>query len=262
MLPTLSGTTSVQTNVSVLFIPSAAGTKGPEASGSAIVRVVVGTPVQNPAVAEMPTPVVIEPTPVVITPTPIVVNPRPTYTPAPAITYTPSHKQTYTPETYNPAPRPSYAPAPRPVSPADLSVHIVAVGVIDPNTGAFIARAPYSPNEISAVQFDIQNIGGSPSGSYTFQAQIPTSQPYTFSSQIQRSLAPSAHVINTLRFTPAVDGTFSVQVFGADYNTSNNSASRWVSGAPIYQQYNQYPQQYPQQYNQYPQQYPTYYPQY
>ena len=213
MLPTLTGTTSVSTGISVLFIPSAAGTTGPEATGNATVRIVKGSPV-----VETPTPV--EETPVVTKPT---TQPKPT------------------PVT------PTYV-APKPVTPADLSVRIVAVGVIDSYTGAFVARAPYSPSEISAVQFDIQNIGGTPSGSYTFQAQIPTTQPYTFSSQVQPSLGAGAHVINTLRFNPALDGTFSVQVFGSDAHTSNNSASRWVTGA-----YNQYQPQYPQ--------YPTY-PQY
>ncbi len=193
MLPTLTGTSSVQTGVSVLFIPSAAGTTGPEASGNASIRVVSGSGVQNP---------------------PVVVTPKPTPTP--------------TPTTPKPTPTPV---TPKPVTPADLSVRIIAVGVIDPYTGAFVARAPYSPSDISAVQFDIQNVGGSPSGSYTFQAQIPTSQPYTFSSQVQPSLGAGDHVVNTLRFSPAMNGTFSVQVHANDSRTSNNYASQWVTGA-------------------------------
>lgn len=202
MIPTLTGSNAVQTNLSVLFIPSAAGTTGPEATGSATVKVVAGGTT---------------PTPTAVTPTP---TPKPTPSPTPA-------------------------PAPKPTTPADLSVRIIAVGVIDPYTGAFVARAPYSPNEVSAVQFDIQNVGGSPSGSYTFQANIPTTQPYTFSSQVQPSLGASAHVVNTLRFSPAVNGTFTVQVYGSDANQSNNYASRAVVGS--YNQYPTYPQ-YPYQY--------------
>ncbi len=193
LLPTLTGSQAVQTNISVLYIPSAVGTTGPEATGNANVRVVKAGATQNP--------------PVVTTPTP---------TPAP---------------TPKPTPSPTPVPAPKPVTPADLAVRIIAVGVIDQHTGAFTARAPYSPSEVSAVQFDIQNIGGSPSGSYTFQAQIPTSQPYTFTSQVQPSLSAGSHVVNTLRFTPAVNGTFSVQVTGSDSRTSNNYASQWVTGA-------------------------------
>ncbi len=222
MLPTLSGTTSVAMNISILYIPSAAGTTGPEATGTAPVQVVTGFTVKTPVV-----------TPVVVTPTPAVVTP----TPADAVTPTPV--------VVHPTPQP------KPVTPADLSVRIIAVGVIDSYTGAFVARAPYAQNEISAVQFDIQNVGGSPSGSYTFQANIPTTQPYVFSSQVQPSLGAGAHVVNTLRFTPAVDGTFSVQVSASDARQSNNHASSWVTGG------------YAQQYQQYPQyQNSPYYPQY
>lgn len=217
MIPTLTGTNSLKSNISVLFIPSEVGTTGPEASGSAAVQIVsgsVGTPV---------------------------VTPKPTPTSKPKPTSKPVSKPTYV--------------ASKPASAADLSVRIVAVGVIDSYTGAFVKRAPYSPSEISAVQFDIQNVGGSHSGQYTFQAQIPTSQPYTYSSQAQPSLAPSAHVVNTLRFSPAVNGTFSVQVIAYDARTSNNYASQWVTGAAQYNQYPMYPQQ--PQYPTYPQ-YPVY----
>lgn len=213
MLPTLTGTTSVSTGISVLYIPSTVGTTGPEATGTAVVRIVSGAPVQTP---------------------PVVVNPNPTPTPTPKPTPKPTPGSTGSPQA---------KPQPKPVSPADLSVRIIAVGVIDSYTGAFVARAPYSPSEVSAVQFDIQNVGGTPSGSYTFSANIPTSQPYTFSSQVQPSLSAGSHVVNTLRFSPAMNGTFSVQLHGADSRTSNNFASIWVTGAA--QQYPQYPS-YPQ----------------
>jgi hypothetical protein len=87
------------------------------------------------------------------------------------------------------------------------------------------------------------SVQGSPSGSYTFTASIPTSQPYTYASQVQPSLGAGAHVINTLRFSPAMNGTFSVQVSASDSSTSNNYASTWVSGA-YQQQYQTYPQYY------------------
>lgn len=211
MIPTLTGKTTANANISVLFIPSAAGTTGPEASGSVTVKI--------NAAASTPT------TPKPTTPTPT--TPKPT-TPKPS-----TPKQT----------TPTY----KPVSPADLKVTIIAVGVIDAQTGAFVKRVPYHSSEIAAVQFDVQNIGGTHSGSYTFQAQIPTSQPYTFSSQVQPSLAPGAHVVNTLRFSPAVNGTFSVQVhINNDARSSNNYATVWVTGAqmgyPTYPQYPQYPQ--------------------
>jgi hypothetical protein len=213
ILPTLTGTTSVQSQISVLFIPSAAGTTGPEATGNTAVKIVKGAPVVT-----QPTPV--EESPAPHEETPVVTKPKPT--------------------TSN-----TGSSSPKPVTPADLSVRVVAVGVIDPYTGAFVSRPAYSPSDVSAVQFDIQNVGGTASGSYTFEANIPTSQPYVFSSQLQPSLGAGAHVINTLRFTPAVDGTFSVTVRAYDNNQSNNTASRWVTGA--YNPYPSYPQ-YPYQY--------------
>lgn len=204
LVPTLTGTSTVTGGISVLYIPSAVGTTGPEATGNATIKIVKNVPVvTQPQPTEEETPVVTKPTTSKPTPS---TNPKPVYT------------------------------YPQTTGPADLSVRIVAVGVIDPYSGAFIARNPYAPSEISAVQFDVQNIGGTASGAYTFDANIPTSQPYVYSSQLQPSLAPQAHVINTLRFTPAVDGTFSVTVRSYDANQSNNTASRWVTGA-----YNQYP---------------------
>lgn len=217
VIPMLTGTTSVRSNISILYIPSAAGSTGPAASGSAIVEVVKGgTPANPPQGASQ--------------------------SGSSSAPVRPGYKPPQKPA----APKPVQKPAPKPATPADLSVRIVAVGVIDPYTGAFVQRAPYSTNEISAVQFDIKNVGGTASGIYTFAAQIPTSQPYTYTSVEQYPLAPGAHVINTLRFSPAVNGTFSVTVYGDSY-TGNNYASQWVTGAYEYgYPYPQYPAyQYP-----------------
>lgn len=122
----------------------------------------------------------------------------------------------------------------RATGPADLSVHIVAVGVIDPGTGAFIARTPTSPSDMAAVEFDIANVGNSSTGTYYFQAQLPTQSGYNYQSPAQASLAPGDHVLNTLRFTQvaAGGGTFTVTVDPAgnvaDYNANNNYASQFV----------------------------------
>ena len=90
--------------------------------------------------------------------------------------------------------------------PADLSVHIVAVGIINPQTGAFIVTSPTSPDQTVAVEFDIANVGNSPTGTYYFQAQLPTQTGYTYQSAAQASLAPGDHVLNTLRFTQVASG--------------------------------------------------------
>jgi hypothetical protein len=123
-------------------------------------------------------------------------------------------------------------------------VQIIALGVIDPNTGLFVNRPPMSPGDIAAAEFDIANIGGSTSGVYYFSANLPTVGGYIYNSPAQARLAPGAHVVNTLRWTEsAPTGTFTVTVTG-DSNTANNFASATIGGG-----YNYPPQ-------------PTYYPQY
>lgn len=110
--------------------------------------------------------------------------------------------------------------------PADLSVHIIASGYIDPGSGALLMNRPPSPQDIVGVEFDIANIGGSIASSYTFQAHLPTAGSYTYSSPAQMSLAPGQHVTSTLRFTQlAPGGLFTVVVNSADGNIGNNEAA-------------------------------------
>jgi hypothetical protein len=122
-------------------------------------------------------------------------------------------------------------PKPTPVTgPADLAITIVASNVDQFGNGT--------------VTFDIANIGGSSSGTYYFSVQLPTSQPYSYNSPAQASLAPQSHITSTLTFSQAVGGTFSVSVSGGnDVNNGNNYASQYIN-APAY---------YPNQYQQYPQ---------
>src|SRR3989338_3104223 len=88
--------------------------------------------------------------------------------------------------------------------PADLSVRMILVGVIDPYSGALLPRAPRSPSEIVGVEFDIANIGGSSTGSWYFTANLPTGggAAYLYTSPLQRSLAPGEHIVNVIRFAP------------------------------------------------------------
>lgn len=123
--------------------------------------------------------------------------------------------------------------------PADLSVRIMAVGVIDPTTGQFVANAMPSPNDISAVEFDIANYGSGASGTWYFEANLPTTGGYDYISPAQASLAPGDHIVNILRFNPVAPGggIFSVAVDPNneinDSNRGNNYASISVA-APTY----------------------------
>ncbi|HEV3245479.1 MAG TPA: hypothetical protein VG102_03905 [Candidatus Paceibacterota bacterium] len=120
--------------------------------------------------------------------------------------------------------------------PADLSVRIISANV--------------DPSGAGVVTFDIGNVGGSASGSYTFSAQLPTAQPYPYVSPLQAPLAPGSHVTSTLRFTDVAPGggLFSVSILdGNDANASNNYASIQLSAPHNYNSYNNSPSyiQYP-----------------
>ncbi len=128
----------------------------------------------------------------------------------------------------------------RPAGPADLSVQILSV--VSDGAGGAIAT------------FDIGNNGSSATGAYTFTAQLPTIEGKLYSSPVQVSLASGDHVVNTLSFSQAVSGVFSVVVDPTgtldESSTSNNYASQSVSFpyyTPQYQQPYQYqsPYQYP-----------------
>ena len=118
---------------------------------------------------------------------------------------------------------------PVPSGPSDLSVQIISV--VSDGIGGAIAT------------FDISNIGQGSTGTYYFTAQLPTVDGYLYSSPAQSSLAPGDHIVNTLRFSQAVSGLFSVVAdptnTGRESNTSNNYASYQVS-LPSYPQQYQY----------------------
>lgn len=112
-------------------------------------------------------------------------------------------------------------------APSDLSVRIVAASV-DAYGNA-------------TVSFDVANTGGSSSGVYYFTAQLPTTQPYTYTSPAQAPLSAGSHIVSTLNFTLAVPGTFTVALSGNnDINGGNDFATQFIN-APVnqYQYQNQ-----------------------
>lgn len=148
------------------------------------------------------------------------------------------------PATTTPAAQPSPSPVVPVVpvvqaGPADLSVQILSVE--SDGVGGGVAT------------FDIANVGKSSTGVYSFTAQLPNTEGRTYNSTVQSPLAPGDHIVNTLRFSQAVSGAFSVSVQAGTKNearTDNNYASRQVSMPYI--DYNYNPQPYSQyQYGQY-----------
>lgn len=101
--------------------------------------------------------------------------------------------------------------------PADLSVSITSATVDQYGNAVVI--------------FNIGNVSGSASGSYYFSAQLPTMNGYPYNSPQQASLNPGDHIVNTLRFSQATPGIFSVSLSVSDANQGNNYASQTVSGS-------------------------------
>lgn len=120
-----------------------------------------------------------------------------------------------------PEPEPEDSVDPRPSGPADLTVAITGVSV-DPGGNA-------------VVTFNISNAGSGTSDTYSFTAQLPTLQPYTYVSSAQTPLSPGSYVVNTIRFSQAIPGTIMVTVSG-DASTHNNTASQFLN-APYGQGY-------------------------
>lgn len=202
LTPMLSGTSTADVPVSVVFMPSATSSSA-RPQGTATIRVIAGSAASTP-VKDLPS-------------TGATSEVRPVVS-----------------------------------GPADLSVRIVALGVIDQYSGAFVQRVPMNPNEVAAVKFDIGNNGGTATGVWYFTVQLPMNPAYTYQSPAQMSLSPGGHIDNILRFRPmnAGGGNISVWVdtqnLVHESNESNNSASMWA-GAQTWN-YNQYPHQAPMVY--------------
>lgn len=79
------------------------------------------------------------------------------------------------------------------------------------------------------VVFDIANVGSGTSGSYTFNAQLPTATSYNYASPAQSPLAPGAHMQNTLRFSMSITGPITIIVSAADSNQTNNRATQYLN---------------------------------
>jgi hypothetical protein len=211
IMPIVAGSSTVSVPVSIVFIPSSGGTHS-EGSATISVAPVVQVVQTQPAAQTTVQPSVSQKPATQTTAKPTTKKTTPTYS------YATKHASNYNLVAHSAS------------GPADLSVRIIAVGVIDPYSGALINRPPASPSDVVGVEFDIANIGGSSTGTWYFQAQLPIPAPNTYTSVAQISLVPGAHILNTLRFSQAIPGgTFTVIVdpIGqvVESNKTNNQAT-------------------------------------
>ncbi|MDD2657453.1 MAG: CARDB domain-containing protein [Candidatus Pacebacteria bacterium] len=115
----------------------------------------------------------------------------------------------------------------------DLIVSITAVGYLATSSAeSFVATTTVPAQSRPAVTFTIKNIGTNMSGSWRFNASIPTQTSYVYLSGPQQSLAPGDSIVYTLGFDQArrgVDQTISISVNPdrsiTESNTNNNNAS-------------------------------------
>ena len=95
-------------------------------------------------------------------------------------------------------------PSPEPATGGlpDLVVRITAVGVRDRNTGAFIATGNVNTNDRVTFQFQVQNIGNAPSGSWSLRAILPAVNPADQTKYLynQASIPPGLAVSGELYF--------------------------------------------------------------
>ena len=129
-------------------------------------------------------------------------------------------------------------PAPTPVLSGlpDLTVSIVATGYLTSEDTSSFIKSDTVPNGLrGAVKFTISNIGTNASGRFDFDATLPTSRSYTFTSDSQNSLLPGGRVEYTLGFDRTRQGddrTITITVDEdnnvKESNESNNSDAKSV----------------------------------
>lgn len=122
---------------------------------------------------------------------------------------------------------------------ADLRPTILQIGFINRLTNAFTpitATSSTSTPEIRrservAVRFEVENLGNKASGSWQFNAILPTIPPHTFNSDSQPSLNPGDKIEFTLGFDQTMEGndTITVKVDGPNQilesDENNNTAA-------------------------------------
>jgi hypothetical protein len=116
---------------------------------------------------------------------------------------------------------------------SDLTVDIVATGYLTSSDTSTFIKSDTVPDDLrGAVKFTITNKGTNASGRFNFDATLPTTRTYTFTSDKQDSLLPGEHIDYVLGFDRARSGDDRVISITVDAdndvkesNESNNSDS-------------------------------------
>lgn len=132
-------------------------------------------------------------------------------------------------------PEPEEEEYPQPTPPStgtpDLSVRLIATGVLDPYTRLFTPKSPVGTNELAAIRFEVINTGTARAGSWYFTANLPTQTPYHYTSPHQQPLGPGDRIEFTLSFDHTIPGTQTVSIQAdagnnvAEISETNNHAN-------------------------------------
>ena len=96
---------------------------------------------------------------------------------------------------------------PAPYGKADLSVRLLEVGYLRTSSADSFVKASRVPeDERAAFRFRVTNAGTNNTGTWEFEAILPTSPRYTYNSRAQKSLAPGEYADFTLGYDRARDG--------------------------------------------------------
>lgn len=122
---------------------------------------------------------------------------------------------------------------------ADLTVSVLAYGLVDSSTGEFeeTDEIPYDlpSGQRGAIRFEVINIGTNVSDEWRFEAELPTSPNYSYTSPEQQELFPGDKIVFTIGFTKvrrADSDTYRIEVDSRDdvdeSNENNNVAEGTV----------------------------------
>jgi len=92
---------------------------------------------------------------------------------------------------------------PKPSNPngnVDLEPRILEVGFVDRDTNTFTATSTVYSNQRAAVRFEVRNVGDKTSGSWRFNAVLPTYPDYIHFSDNQLPLGPGDRIEYTIGF--------------------------------------------------------------
>lgn len=136
-----------------------------------------------------------------------------------------------------------YSTGPTPSDPngaIDLEARILEVGVVDKDTNVFTASSSPSANLRIAVKFDVINKGTKTSGSWSFNAVLPTLPLYIYSGDSQLPLQPGDRIEFIIGFDSVErkkDDEFIVNVDPSNSVTESNKSNNIVKTIihPYYQ---------------------------